>query len=576
MGATQIVPPPPGFVLEGMPPLPPGFILEGAQSAPPPRAGNLEIAKNAMYKGAAGIPDMLLNAPQNLINLAGAARGVVTGKPEFSDVSPTPDIIRGALEKIGLISNAQPQGFGQKALDVGLQGATGGALTGGASLPRTIVGALMGGLGAEAAAGTEAVTKSPAAGVTAGLLAPKGAAKVAGGGFNLRPDVRALANENVQMTPGQMAGGVFQRAEDALTSVPLLGDLIKSAQRQGHESFGRAAVNRSLAPVGDKLPPRLKGNDAIGYANDALGNRYDSILGRSKVSLDGPTGQPANALPAPGGSPPTLRQEIANLRQMSQSLPPAQRDQFNRILDTEISGKMGPGGMAAGDTIKSIESNLGVAAKNLQQSPNYDDRTMAGAVKEAQAAFRRALARENPQNADELAQTNEGWANFKRPERAASSVAAKDGVFTPAQLHGAVKALDKSKDKSKFARGDALMQDFSQAGKNVLSPTVPDSGTPYRSLLGLVGLGGIEHFASPMAAAALGATAVPYLPGVRQGIQKVVTAPAKPDVKAVGTNAIVPLAEVESNMHPVVGAIVQGYRFKGGDPNTPANWEPVQ
>ena len=65
---------------------------------------------------------------------------------------------------------------------------------------------------------------------------------------------------------------------------------------------------------------------------------------------------------------------------------------------------------------------------------------------------------------------------------AASSVAAKDGVFTPAQLHAAVKAKDKSMDKGAFARGNALMQDLSSAGKNVLPSNIPDSGTAGRLL----------------------------------------------------------------------------------------------
>lgn len=43
-----------------------------------------------------------------------------------------------------------------------------------------------------------------------------------------------------------------------------------------------------------------------------------------------------------------------------------------------------------------------------------------------------------------------------------------------------MKALDKSKDKARFAQGDALMQDLTDAGKARLAQTVPDSGTPFR------------------------------------------------------------------------------------------------
>jgi hypothetical protein len=99
------------------------------------------------------------------------------------------------------------------------------------------------------------------------------------------------------------------------------------------------------------------------------------------------------------------------------------------------------------------------------------------------------VTRNNPAQAAELKAINTGYANFKRVQRAAAGLGAEDGIFSPAQLQSAVKAGDRSKDKSKFARGEALMQDLSEPGKAVLGNKVPDSGTPYRTLAAL-GLGG--------------------------------------------------------------------------------------
>jgi hypothetical protein len=42
--------------------------------------------------------------------------------------------------------------------------------------------------------------------------------------------------------------------------------------------------------------------------------------------------------------------------------------------------------------------------------------------------------------------------------------------------------LDRSKDKAKFARGQAYMQDLSDPAKNVLGSKVPNSGTADRLL----------------------------------------------------------------------------------------------
>lgn len=123
--------------------------------------------------------------------------------------------------------------------------------------------------------------------------------------------------------------------------------------------------------------------------------------------------------------------------------------------------------------------------------------------------LRRLAERNNPHLADELAKVNAGYANFKRLERAASYVGAEDGVFSPANLQSAVKALDRSKDHGRFARGDAYMQDLSDAAKTVLGNKVPDSGTAGRLFLGggaLLGGGAM----SPAIPAALGAGAAAY------------------------------------------------------------------
>ena len=50
--------------------------------------------------------------------------------------------------------------------------------------------------------------------------------------------------------------------------------------------------------------------------------------------------------------------------------------------------------------------------------------------------------------------------------------------------------MDRSKDKSKFAKGDALMQDLSESAKTALGNKVPDSGTPYRSMVAALAASG--------------------------------------------------------------------------------------
>ncbi len=278
------------------------------------------------------------------------------------------------------------------------------------------------------------------------------------------PNAALLQDEGVSLTPGQQIGGTVKRAEDAATSIPLLGDAIKGAQRRGVEQFNTAAINRGLAPIGEELPKGLSGNKAIEYAYGKLGDAYDALLPNLKGDLSA-----------------GLQQDLDSIKTIGNNLPEPQRGQLNRIISKEVESRFTNGGLASGETLKDIESKLGVLDKGFRNSENYDVRTLGTAVQEVQNALRRMIERVNPAYQNELSKINEGYANFKIAQKAAGNVGAADGVFTPAQLHRSVKAQDISKDKARFAEGNARMQDLSIAGKDVLPSSVPDSGTALRA-----------------------------------------------------------------------------------------------
>jgi hypothetical protein len=128
------------------------------------------------------------------------------------------------------------------------------------------------------------------------------------------------------------------------------------------------------------------------------------------------------------------------------------------------------------------------------------------------------VERSAPQYAQALKATNEGWANFVRVQRASSMLGAENGIFTPEQLQSAVRALDVSRNKGAFARGEALMQDLSESARTAMGNRVPDSGTPLRHAVGvgfagLAGhqvLPGVAEAAAVPAAAVGGALMAPY------------------------------------------------------------------
>jgi hypothetical protein len=377
---------------------------------------------------------------------------------------------------------------------------------------------LLGGSGAALRAGTTGAKSATVANaLTRGseltnpinLLARPAAAMISP---NVDPNVRALMAEGITPTTGQILGGGFKRAEEGLSSVPILGDFIKSAQIRAVEGLNRAAINRSLKPIGDALPADLKGRDAVTYASDKLDNAYGTLLPKMTVLQDAP-----------------FQNEIFNLKSMvdNGAIHQASKDFFSKWLDNNVLSKFQGQGAVTGDTLKGIETNLRTTIEELSKSTNFDEQKIGTALKETQDQLRQLVIRNNPQFAKELKAIDTGYANFKRVEKAAGLVGSEEGVFSPSQLQSAVRATDRSKDKGQFATGNALMQDLSETGKTVLGNKLPDSGTPYRGMLPLLLGGGAGAAGYPaLAAGMLAGPALYSAPGQRMAATLLTQRPA--------------------------------------------------
>jgi len=312
---------------------------------------------------------------------------------------------------------------------------------------------------------------------------------------NVAPEVKTLMNEGITPTPGQILGGGAKRFEEGLSSVPVVGDFIKNAQLRAVEDLNKVAFDRALKPIGKELPKDVTGREAIKFTSDTLGDAYEKLLPKMTVKAD-----------------TTFNTELSNLKQAvdTGSIDQASKNFFNKWVDTNIANKFQGQNAITGETLKGIQRDLQTKINELSLSTSNDERVIAGALKEAQDQFRQLVTRSNPQNAAELKAIDTGYANFKRIQNAAGKVGAEEGVFSPAQLQNAVRAADKSKDKARFAEGNALMQDLSEAGKTVLGNKVPDSGTPYRTLAAILATGGAGLSGYPGIAAGLAAAPVMY------------------------------------------------------------------
>lgn len=478
------------------------LMLKAAQPQAAKMPKDIPAYQSAIVGGGKGVLDPLLAAGQ-----------YVGGAPS--------ELANATLNKMKPFQEANPVSFGAGQLGGGML--TGGALMKGVGMIPSFakanpylqaagIGGVSGALtpNESGKSGIDALTELPqkaafgAAGGAGGTLLGRSAANIIGP--NLDAAVRKLIGEGVNLTPGQMYGGIPQKIEDKLTSVPLLGDVIQYSRGKGIEEFNKAAYRRALEPIGGKVPEST-GRAGMESVKNQLTEAYDDLLPKLTYKPDA-----------------QFLDSLSNIKNNVTGIDP---DNAKKVADTVfdvVSKRLGKNGQINGETFKVIEEKLGGLAKTYRASADADQKLMGDAYADALGELRQNLARNNPQFAEQLNKINTGWANFVRL-RGAGSMANTQEMFTPNQLAAAVKAADKSAGKTATATGTALMQDLSDAGAQVLPGKIPDSGTAGRqalnaALAALLGGGGYQTaqthpVATGTAALIGGAAALPYLPGGR-------------------------------------------------------------
>lgn len=302
-------------------------------------------------------------------------------------------------------------------------------------------------------------------GVLGSIFGGAGGAAINAASRALNPQMSAaqklLSDAGVNLTPGQMAGGMLSRMEEGVQSIPILGGAVSQAKQRGIEQFNTATLNRVLEPIGKKTDKI--GREGFAEVKKEIGQAYDDVLSKIAVTAD-----------------QQFATDLNNLRAAVQNLPQAQADQFEKLLNNLVLSRFTQAGKMSGEQMKKVESELGRKASNYLRDASADMRDMGAALKEAQNILRETVIRSNPQKAGELQKINEAFAMYARVRRATSGLGAEDGVFSPAQLLNAVKAEDKTVGKAGFGQGKAILQDLAEAGKSVLGNKVPNSGTPER------------------------------------------------------------------------------------------------
>lgn len=299
----------------------------------------------------------------------------------------------------------------------------------------------------------------------------------------LSNEVRLLQNSGVRLTSGQRAGGLLKAIEDKSTSIPIVGDAINAARSRGINDFNVSVGNEVLASLGTKVPKNVSvGRDLVNHVYDTIGQSYDNVLPQMTGVIDN-----------------DFTTGLSSALSKASLLPASKAKQVSNILD-DIINKRAVNGIVDGQQNKEIMRRLTKNANTYGKSLDPDQQLMGEIFSDVKSEYSAMLGRNNaPDLAQKLKDTDLAFAKYVRLEKAAGAVGNEKGVFTPAQLQSAVKSSDNSVRRGAFAKGDALLQDLSEAGKMVLPSKVPDSGTAGRALwaLGALGTGGAAAMAAP-------------------------------------------------------------------------------
>lgn len=378
------------------------------------------------------------------------------------------------------------------------------AMAGGAALQAARVGSklaqatLMGGAyGAGAGEGVE----GRALGAGMGALTAAGLQKVT-------PEVSKRAQElmrrKVPVTVGQAFGGATQRLEEAATSIPFAGDVIKSAQRRAMERFSSAAYNEALAPIGKKIPKGLTGREAYKAAEQQITKTYDDVI----EVIDFPAG---------GDFVKSVDDLVNNA---SFGLPEKEAKLLSKVVERALKSRISDGRLAK-ESFKKAQSELRDRAYKYKTSSDAYTNDLGDAIYDVAGELFDALAEQAPDVAGELKKIDTVYSRFVPLQKASAKAA--EGVMTPAQVLSQVRSQGRGRT-SAMARGELPMQEFAEKAQDVLGSKVPDSGSPLRYFLGMGALGGGGSIVGmPLEAAALGAVGGglytrPFQAGLRKAL----------------------------------------------------------
>lgn len=283
--------------------------------------------------------------------------------------------------------------------------------------------------------------------------------------------VQKLVKEGVVPSVGQAVGGLVNRVEQQLESVPVVGWLISNARGRAVKEFDEAAIRKAL-PDGSAETIKA-GRDGVERAGAVIDNAYDAAYGRitGKVKTDDAFKEAISGIPSKEGI----------------DLPPSLKERFDVLVKDRVLSKLDKG--ADAESLRAVQNSLGSLARKYRGSGDPDQRALGQAFAEAKSKFRELVSR---QSSGEFKPTLDAldskYSALLAIEKASGYTGSKEGIFSAEALQRASK------------KATPEFRQFASEGVDVLGRTVPDSGTGGRALLPLAtyaaagGAGGTNEY----------------------------------------------------------------------------------
>jgi len=300
------------------------------------------------------------------------------------------------------------------------------------------------------------------------------------------PAVDYLRARGIPLTVGQIAGqgGALGRGvkkiEDALTSIPGVGNVIDARRREGVQGFNQAAFDIGAETTGNQVQDY--GAAGLGQLRDAVGNAYDRALNPVRINA----------------AEPQFGRDIGDVVSNIEGIPNVNgaHDAAMAGLRARVDGAIDPAtDQMTGRNFQ--EAYRGLARTGRERANGDYGHEIGQAMRQGQDALAGALERQNPGAYQGFVDANQG--NRRMNVLAQAVDAAKnqeDQLFTPAQLNRAdAQSATRLTGRVNSATGNRPFAELAQAGQDVLPSKLPDSGTSTRAMtalaLGSLGGGGV-------------------------------------------------------------------------------------